>query len=79
MNLHVLHFPFLNFFKKIFSFTMDFGSGCLRGVAEGRRAASTPSPMKYMLSHEGSQLWGAGGRKYFSCFVLAPDTLKLLL
>lgn len=35
--------------------------------------------MKYMQSHEGSQLAGTRGRKCFSCFMLAPEPWKLPL
>lgn len=34
-----------------------------------RGAASIPSRMKHMSSHEGSQLSGRTGRKHFSCFI----------
>lgn len=44
-----------------------------------RGAASIPSHMKRMSSHEGSQLSGRTGRKYFSCFILAPKTCELPL
>lgn len=68
---------FLFFFP--FSSTMYFLSEWLCGTVKGRRAASMPSRMKYISSHEGSQLSKTRGRKCFSCFILAPKTLKLLL
>lgn len=48
-------------------------------TAQSRRAASMPSHMKYILSRAGSRLSGTRGRKYFSCFMLAPKTLTVLL
>lgn len=44
-----------------------------------RGAASIPSRMKHMSSHEGSQLSGRAGRKHFSCFILAPKACELPL